>query len=119
MLDGLVSEEHRPSIQEQLEAITTAEATRRWFDGSGRVRTEATIIGGERHEVRRPDRIVFYEDEQGERVELVDYKFGKPQPGYPAQVRRYMQLMRAMGYERVTGYLCYITEGELQVKLIS
>lgn len=119
VLDGLVSEEHRPNIQEQLEAITTAEATRRWFDGSGRVRTEATIIGGERHEVRRPDRIVFYEDEQGERVELVDYKFGKPQPGYPAQVRRYMQLMRAMGYERVTGYLCYITEGELQVKRIS
>ena len=30
-----------------------------------------------------------------------------------------MQLMRAMGYERVMGYLCYITAGELQVKLIS
>lgn len=113
--EGLITEGQRSSVQARLEEITTHPDTTRWFDGSGSVRTEATIIGGQGNQVRRPDRILSYQTEHGLHIEIIDYKFGSPKASYHKQVQRYMALLRAMGYSDVAGYLCYIHEQDIEL----
>lgn len=109
---GYITEEQTAELSPLLGQILTHSDTQRWFDGSGRVLNEQAIIGGGLPTSRRPDRIVLYPDGS---VEVVDYKFGQPSARYFTQVRRYMELLRAMGYEAVRGYLCYLREEGLQV----
>ena len=82
---------------------------RHWFDGTYRVMNEASIVDAS-GEIRRPDRVLVARD--GSRVIVIDYKFGQPQPGHHAQVRKYVSLMRQMGYPAVEGWLWYVTAGE-------
>ena len=80
-----------------------------WFDGAVRVVTErpASTDSG----VRRPDRIVWLPSGS---VCVVDYKFGhEVDEKYFHQVRRYMGILRAMGYDRVEGYLWYPLQGKV------
>ena len=39
---------------------------------------------------------------------VVDYKFGKERQEYDIQVRDYMQLLSAIGYTNVKGYVWYV-----------
>jgi CRISPR/Cas system-associated exonuclease Cas4 (RecB family) len=60
----------------------------------------------------RPDRIIFYEG--GRRVVVVDYKFGdRTRKAYVAQVKEYIDAIKAMGYEQVEGYLWYVEREEI------
>jgi len=61
-------------------------------------------------QTRRPDRVMM-KDRQ---VVVVDFKFGKPKDGYRQQVREYMDLLSAMGYEQISGYLWYVFANELE-----
>ena len=47
----------------------------------------------------------------GNRVVVVDFKFGKMNDKYIAQVREYMQLLRNMGYSDVKGFLWFVRKG--------
>ena len=49
----------------------------------------------------------------------MDYKCGKEEPSYRTQVRRYMDLLRAMGYEQVLGYLCYLQKEGVKIVKVS
>lgn len=55
-------------------------------------------------EVLRPDRIVF----APEQTWVVDFKTGTRHDSHVAQVLRYCEAIRAMGYPNVKGYLLYI-----------
>ena len=52
----------------------------------------------------RPDRVMRDENE----TIVVDFKFGKPKEEHQEQVRGYMNLLREMGYQNITGYLWYV-----------
>ena len=39
---------------------------------------------------------------------VIDFKTGKEKPDHIDQVRGYMQMLRAMGFANVSGYLWYI-----------
>ncbi len=54
----------------------------------------------------RHDRVVSY---QG-RLTVIDYKFGERRASYHNQVKRYMHLLQAMGYDNVDGYLWYFND---------
>ena len=43
-------------------------------------------------------------------VDIVDFKFGKEEKKYYSQVRRYVNLYRRMGFEKVDGYLWYLDD---------
>jgi hypothetical protein len=45
---------------------------------------------------------------------VVDFKFGKKRAQYPQQVKEYMELIRRMGFERVSGFLWYVYLNELE-----
>ena len=83
---------------------------RHWFDGSYDVMNEASIVDAV-GEIQRPDRVLISKD--GSKVVVIDYKFGQPHSGHNAQVRRYVSLMREMGYPETEGWLWYISTGEI------
>ena len=79
-----------------------------WFSDKWQLFNECTMlsIDPETNEVRehRPDRVMT----DGNEMIVVDFKFGKPRPEYQNQVRGYMNLLRAMGYPNIKGYLWFV-----------
>ncbi len=76
-----------------------------WF-GSGTSRryfNERSLIGPDGCEYR-PDRVVI----DGDRVVIIDYKFGAPRDRYAGQVRHYVELYRSLGYSDVRGCIWYV-----------
>ena len=93
-------------LREKLRSV----AARGWFAPEAQVRCEAAILGPDGGEYR-PDRVVLHPDGT---VDVVDYKFGRPEPSYPRQVGRYVQLYRKMGCHTVRGFLWYLEEDSIQ-----
>lgn len=110
---GLLDEAERESTLKMLQKALQSVASRHWFEPSGkgrRVIDERDIITAGRSSNKRPDRVIVSADG----VEIIDYKFGTPEPSYRRQVEGYMSLYRAMGYKNVRGFIWYVSQGEVQ-----
>ena len=58
----------------------------------------------------RPDRVMI----KGEKVVIVDYKFGNiTAKSHIRQMREYMSLMKQMGYATIEGYIWYLSRSEI------
>jgi hypothetical protein len=79
-----------------------------WFAPHLDVRTEATLINALGHSLR-PDRLVL----EGDRVRVLEIKTGRPSEMHAGQVRTYMDLLHALGHERVEGSIWYLTDGRI------
>ena len=116
---GLIAPDEEDDVRQSLQRVVSHSECARWFDGSGVVRNECSIIGGGLEGSRRPDRIVFYADEGADRdqtsVEIIDYKFGHFDKRYYAQIQGYQALLQRMGYQDVKGWLCYIEKDKIKV----
>ena len=79
-----------------------------WFGGGWTLFNECSILSydptADKLTEHRPDRVM----KRGDEVQIVDFKFGKPQPEHTDQVRRYISLTHDMGYTDVKGYLWYV-----------
>ena len=113
---GLVEPAQAPAYLSMLQSKLEEVADYHWFeiadqvgnDGPDRLQsvlTEVGIIGAD-GSLHRPDRVVIGPDGT---VTVIDYKFGENHPGYAAQVRRYCNLYRSLGYTSVRGYLWFVT----------
>lgn len=73
---------------------------------------ECSILFTKDHQVceRRPDRVMY----DGNRMVVVDFKFGHPRPEYQEQVREYMTLLEKMGHPNVEGYLWYVYSNQIE-----
>jgi ATP-dependent exoDNAse (exonuclease V) beta subunit len=85
-----------------------------WFDGSGQVLTETTMLlpasGDAAPQQLRPDRIMF----RAGNVIVIDYKFGKKKsPEHIRQIQNYMEHIKTMGYLHVTGYCWYVSLAQI------
>ena len=81
-----------------------------WFPDEGaRVYTERTVFDTDGSE-HRPDRVVAYPD----RTIVIDYKTGEHSDSHILQVKRYMRLLRQIGYPSVSGYLWYLNDGVIK-----
>lgn len=116
---GLIAPDEEDDVRQSLLRVVSHSECARWFDGSGVVRNECSIIGGGLEGSRRPDRIIFYADEGADRdqtsVEIIDYKFGHFDKRYYAQIQGYQALLQRMGYRDVKGWLCYIEKDKIKV----
>ena len=84
-----------------------------WFSGKWKLYNECSILyTDENGQVceRRPDRVMY----DGNRMVVVDFKFGHPRPEYQEQVREYMQLLKQMGRQQVEGYLWYVYSNKIE-----
>ncbi len=89
------------------------ERVRDWFSNRWSLYNECSILytDAEGHVCeRRPDRVMS----DGERMVVVDFKFGRPHPEYHDQVKEYMTLLQEMGHQQVEGYLWYVYSNQIE-----
>ncbi|MDT3388815.1 MAG: PD-(D/E)XK nuclease family protein, partial [Bacteroidota bacterium] len=100
----LTRQELRRIIDERMKSKQVAD----WFSPRWKVFNECTILAFDESEGRvqehRPDRVI-YDDNQ---MVVIDFKTGAEHEAHHDQVREYMDLLRNMGYQNVSGYLWYI-----------
>ncbi len=107
--DGSVSGEDVPEIISLLSSRIDSVADRRWFaDDLEAERNEVTVIDSD-GEIYRPDRVVI----DNGRVQIIDYKFGRPSAEYEDQVRNYARLYREMGFSDVKSSLWYVRQNRI------
>lgn len=109
VLSGTLTEEQAVQVEKILsDGIEDVKAIG-WFpDSRDAVFNEASIIDTD-GKIYRPDRVII----DGEKVTVVDFKFGTHDERYVFQVSRYAKLWRRMGYEDVSGFLWYPDTGEI------
>ena len=105
VVDGLLTQEEAVALRERIDKAFEDERVSEWFDGSWEViHSEREIIHNGHS--WRPDRVMI----RGEEAVIIDYKFGLGATAtHQRQVERYADLLRQMGYSKVSGYLWYIT----------
>lgn len=85
-----------------------------WYSGSWELFNERDIVWLENGELknRRPDRVM----KRGDKLVVVDFKFGKPNKKYNRQVKEYMQLLARMDHAAgdISGYLWYVDEETIE-----
>lgn len=112
-MEGIIeSGAHERQIRKLTDWALKHPKVKEWFSGTWELYNECAILYRENGalQTRRPDRVMIKDGE----VIVVDFKFGKPYPEYEAQVREYMDLLKGMGYERVSGYLWYVFYNQLE-----
>jgi ATP-dependent exoDNAse (exonuclease V) beta subunit len=106
VLSGELPSSSRDEALSFLEARISSVSDRGWFSPEVKVRSEESVLVPGEGEYR-PDRVVIH---PGGKVDIVDFKFGKEESKYLSQVRRYVNLYRRMGFEKVDGYLWYLDD---------
>ncbi len=109
--ERLITPDEAITLKEQIATALERYSISEWFDGSWEsVRSEREIID-RAGKVWRPDRIMI----KGNEVVVVDYKFGlRREESHREQVEAYAKLLKKMGYSSVSGYLWYITLGDVE-----
>ncbi len=109
--EGLISKKRISQLRKLIERGLSNPQIRDWFSDRWKISNECAILNKVNGQmvVRRPDRVVIND----EKVVVVDFKFGKPEPEHQTQVQGYVQLMRQMGYPVVEGYLWYVYKNEV------
>lgn len=105
LYDNIITHE---KLQQLLEKRLNNPKVAEWFSPQWELYNECSIIHtnpvtGEVM-THRPDRVMM----QGDKVVVVDFKFGKPRPEYHDQIREYIHLLQQMGHTQVTGYLWFV-----------
>jgi ATP-dependent helicase/nuclease subunit A len=110
--EGLLdSEQAEESLAYVQKALSQPQATD-WFSGRHRLFNECSILTHDAtgHTLmKRPDRVM----QDGDTLTVVDFKFGKPAASHHRQVQEYMQLLAAMGYPAIEGFLWYVDEEQV------
>ena len=82
---------------------------RGWFPAEGaEIMNEVSLIDTD-GQIYRPDRVVKY----GDKVIVIDYKFGEHYRKYEHQMKKYAELWIRMGYTDVSAFLWYIQTGDV------
>ena len=113
--DGMLYDENISAerIQAMLKQRLGDKRVQEWFSPKWHLFNECSIITvnseGELQE-RRPDRVMT----DGERMIVVDFKFGRQRDEYKEQVLEYMRLLSDMGYKNIQGYLWYVYSNKIE-----
>jgi len=108
IVEGLITQEERPEVHEQLLTLLNIPTVANWFSPEWEVRTEVPILLPEGTE-NRIDRLLI----KGKKVIIVDFKTGEPLKSDQRQVLTYMEILRKMNFIDVEGFLLYIRRGEV------
>lgn len=106
--NDLIEQEFVNEIESAARTIFEIEEYEKLISGADKVLSEQDILLDEKH-VHRPDKLIFKDDS----VVVVDFKTGKRLKKHESQVMSYVNVLKTMGYESVTGYLLYPSEKAL------
>jgi ATP-dependent exoDNAse (exonuclease V) beta subunit len=107
--EGKIENEFVLKLTEEIEKIFAFEAYTDLFLDAKKVTNEQSIIIGP-NETKRPDKIIFKENE----TIVLDYKTGLSTKKNEKQVAMYKKVLSEMNYPNVKGYLFYTTTLTLQ-----
>lgn len=101
-------------MEQTIGTLLEREEVAAWFRPGLQVLNELTLMDRD-GDMQRPDRIVI--DETGKAI-IIDYKTGAMHPGYRRQVKRYMRVLKDIGFKQVEGWLLFLKDPitALQVK---
>ena len=109
VLSGDLTDEEAVVAESMLQLRIDEVTERGWFPSDrSSVLNETELIDTD-GSISRPDRVVL----TGNKVIVIDYKFGEHDNRYVRQVRRYADLWRRMGYGEVSSFLWYVHTGEV------
>lgn len=104
--ENSIPERHAQPIIDRIVAAISAPDVRRFFAPGLKVRCECPLVVN--GEVRRPDRVVFFDDSTW----VIDFKTGarteKSHQEYERQVGEYASALKAMGFPEVQTLILYI-----------
>jgi ATP-dependent exoDNAse (exonuclease V) beta subunit len=103
IIDNVENETDQQILRSVLLKIMNDASLQPYFAPGVEVMNETTIMNCD-GQLRRPDRIVFLDDE----VMVIDYKTGKENEAYQLQLEEYCGLLREMGYKNVKSMLLYV-----------
>ena len=111
VLSGEITSEEAVKAYEHLKsAIEDIQDKYGWFPEEGaEVRNESELMDTDGN-VYRPDRVVI----SGNKVSVIDFKFGDHHNKYERQVKKYADIWRRMGYADVSAFLWYVHTGEVR-----
>lgn len=107
--DGLLPEKLKEETKELLCSRIESVSERGWFADDAGVYSEEPVFTSTGMELR-PDRVVVRPDGS---VDVIDYKFGKPQNKYLRQVGNYVSIYKSLGYADVKGFIWYFADGNI------
>jgi ATP-dependent helicase/nuclease subunit A len=107
-LEGSITKSALPRIKERVQTLLAHPQVKSWFGAGYEVLTEREMFYDGR--ILKPDRILVKDDQ----AIVIDYKKEKSSETYHAQVQRYMQAMKSLGYPNVTGFLVYVDTVEVE-----
>ncbi|MCK6617591.1 MAG: UvrD-helicase domain-containing protein [Cyclobacteriaceae bacterium] len=106
--DGLLTSGEVDQVKADLEQLLRDPLIASWFDDSWDIRTEVPVMlpGGEES---RFDRLLTKDS----RAVVIDFKTGVPANEDIQQVQAYLEIIKAMNYTTVSGYVLYVRTGEV------
>ncbi|MEG2755971.1 MAG: 3'-5' exonuclease, partial [Mucinivorans sp.] len=103
LLSGDIDDAQGDMLADSFNSLLGNPLATEWFNGTWELFSERSIITSD-NQTYRPDRVMIH----GHSAIVVDYKFGLVRTkSHLDQVQQYMQLLSAMGYVDVRGYLWY------------
>ena len=110
VMAGTLEDGRKPELQKKVSKIFIHPEAKRFFTPGLLIRSEAEILltNGS---IYRPDRVII----DGGKAVVIDYKTGKPDPGYEKQLKTYGRLLMEMGYADVEKFILYL---DPEIKLV-
>jgi len=115
-LDGVIYDKYltKEHIEELIHKRIESPLVAKWYDKKWTLFNECNILYRDPNTgaacKRRPDRVMT----DGKEMIVIDFKFGRPRDEYKEQVGEYMNLLTAMGYPNVKGYLWYVYSNKIE-----
>ncbi|MDO9551181.1 exodeoxyribonuclease V subunit beta [Rhodonellum sp.] len=106
--EGRLTEKDKTEVERQLGRLFANPLFSSWFDTEGILLSEQGILlpGGK---LKRPDRIILKDAE----AIIIDFKTGEAYEKHVKQVQEYMGLVGTLTQKKVTGFICYLENGEI------
>jgi ATP-dependent helicase/nuclease subunit A len=107
-LEGLITQSEKPGILKAIKELLLVPHVSEWFSRAWDVKTEVPILlpGGKEN---RLDRLIY----KNKKAIVIDFKTGEARRDDNEQVLEYIDILRAMNFTEVQGYLFYIREREV------
>lgn len=108
-LEGDIGRDEKAMLHAKITKLFDMTVVDSWFSTDWDVKTEVPILP-KTGEISRPDRVMTRD---GQAV-IVDFKTGEQKEKDRQQVIEYADLLQAMGFDTISGYLLYIEKQEVE-----
>jgi len=121
IFEGIIAQNERQKYIDDIKTAISESDVKDWFSDKYQFFNEKEILS--KSGTHRPDRVMIstsptpskrgeLSGNDSEEVIVVDYKFGQLHPKHNEQVKEYINLLKSIGYENISGYLWYVNERE-------